>query len=125
MSGLRPLVDVLLGGQGVQLGRRPAEPTGQHAPGAPEVAARVARALGTDDAVAGLRALADAQGIPRGLRELGMPEAAVAEAAARTARAVPADNPVPVTEAALRRLVQAAWSGEPVDGPAARRSNGT
>ena len=58
----------------------------------------MARALGVDDAVAGLRALADAHGIPRGLRALGMPEAAIEEAAALTAPAVPADNPVPVTD---------------------------
>jgi maleylacetate reductase len=82
-----------------------------NAPGAPEAAGRVARALGVDDAVAGLRALADAHGIPRGLRALGMPEAGVAEAAALTAPAVPADNPVPITDGALERLVRAAWSG--------------
>ena len=82
-----------------------------NAPGAPEVVQRVARALGADDGVAGLRALADAHGIPRGLRALGMPEAGIAEAAALTAPAVPADNPVPVTDEALVRLVRAAWRG--------------
>jgi maleylacetate reductase len=82
-----------------------------NAPGAPEAAGRVARALGVGDAVAGLRALADAHGIPRGLRALGMPEAGVAEAAALTAPVVPADNPVPITDGALERLVRAAWSG--------------
>jgi maleylacetate reductase len=82
-----------------------------NAPGAPEAVGRVARALGVDDAVAGLRALADAHGIPRGLRALGMPEAGVAEAAALTAPVVPADNPVPITDGALERLVRAAWSG--------------
>ncbi len=83
-----------------------------NAPGAPDVAERIARALGTDDAVAGLRALADAHGIPRGLRALGMPEAAIAEAAALTQPAVPADNPVLVTGGALERLVRTAWSGD-------------
>jgi len=82
-----------------------------NAPGAPEVAERIARALGTDDAVAGLRALAHAHGIPRGLRALGMPETAIAEAAALTEAAVPADNPVLVTGGELERLVRAAWSG--------------
>ena len=82
-----------------------------NAPGAPDAASRVARALGVDDAVAGLRALADAHGIPRGLRALGMPEAAVEEAAALTAPAVPADNPVPVTDESMLALVRAAWSG--------------
>jgi len=90
-----------------------------NAPGAPDVARRVARALGVDDAVTGLRALADAHGIPRGLQALGMSEAAVEEAAALTAPAVPADNPVPVTDESMRALVRAAWSGGDVD-PAAR-----
>jgi hypothetical protein len=36
-----------------------------NAPGAPEAVARVARALGTDDAVSGLRALADEHGRDR------------------------------------------------------------
>jgi alcohol dehydrogenase class IV len=97
-----------------------------NAPGAPDMASRVARALGVDDAVAGLRALADAHGIPRGLRALGMPEAAVEEAAALTAPAVPADNPVPITEGAVLRLVQAAWSGsdDVLNAASHRRENG-
>jgi hypothetical protein len=40
-----------------------------------------------------------------------MPEAAVEEAAALTAPAVPADNPVPVTDESMLALVRAAWSG--------------
>jgi alcohol dehydrogenase class IV len=83
-----------------------------NAPGAPDAVARIAQALGTDDAVTGLRALADAHGIPRGLRALGMPEDGIEEVAALTAPAVPADNPVPVGDGALLRLVRAAWSGE-------------
>jgi alcohol dehydrogenase class IV len=67
--------------------------------------------LGTDDAVAGLRALADAHGIPRGLRALGLPESGIPQAAALTAAAVPADNPVPAHYAELVRLLRAAWSG--------------
>ena len=50
--------------------------------------------------------------LPRGLRALGMPEAAIAEAAALTQPAVPADNPVLVTGGALERLVRTAWSGD-------------
>jgi maleylacetate reductase len=83
-----------------------------NAPGAPDAAARVARALGVADPVRGLRALADELGVPRGLRELGMDEDRIYEIAALTAPAVPADNPVPVDGAALRRLVRAAWAGE-------------
>ena len=83
-----------------------------NAPGAPDAVARVARALGADDAVAGLRALADEHGVPRGLRVLGMPEDGIEKAAALTEPAVPEDNPVPVGNGALRRLIRAAWSGE-------------
>jgi maleylacetate reductase len=83
-----------------------------NAPGAPDAVARVARALGTDDAVSGLRALADEHGVPRGLRALGMPEDGIEKAAALTEPAVPEDNPVPVGDGALQRLVRAAWSGE-------------
>ncbi len=83
-----------------------------NAPGAPDAAARVARALGVEDPVAGLRGLADEVGVPRGLRELGLREAQIEEAAALTAPVVPRDNPVPVGDGALRRLVRAAWSGE-------------
>jgi maleylacetate reductase len=62
--------------------------------------------------VTGLRALADDLGVPRGLRELGLPEDAIDRAAALTEPAVPEDNPVPVGDGAMRRLVYAAWAGE-------------
>ena len=81
-------------------------------PGAPDALARVARALDVDDAVAGLWALADEHGVPRGLRALGMPEDGIEKAAALTEQAVPEDNPVPVGDGALLRLVRAVWSGE-------------
>jgi len=83
-----------------------------NAPGAPDAVARVARALGVADGVAGLRALADEHGVPRGLCALGMPEDGIEKAAALTEPAVPEDNPVPVGDGALQRLVRAAWSGE-------------
>jgi alcohol dehydrogenase class IV len=83
-----------------------------NAPGAPDAVVRVARALGVDDPVRGLRALADESGVPGGLRELGLREEQIDEAAALTEPAVPEDNPVPVGGGALRRLVRAAWSGE-------------
>jgi maleylacetate reductase len=82
-----------------------------NAPGAPEAVGRIATALEVADGVSGLRALADAHGIPRGLRDLGLPEEAVDEVVALTEPAVPADNPVPVGGGALRRLVRAAWAG--------------
>ena len=83
-----------------------------NAAGAPDAVAPGRAGAGHDDAVTGLRALADEHGIPRGLRALGMPEDAIEEAAALTAPAVPADNPVPIGDGALLRLVRAAWTGE-------------
>ena len=82
-----------------------------NAPGAPDASDRIARALGDADAVAGLRTLAAGLGIPSGLRELGLDEGLLDEAARRAAPAVPADNPVPADEKALRTLLDTAWSG--------------
>lgn len=81
------------------------------APGAPEAVERIGRALGTDDGVAGLRALGARAGVPAGLRELGLAADQLDEVVARTAAVVPADHPVPVDEAALARLVRNAWEG--------------
>jgi alcohol dehydrogenase class IV len=86
-----------------------------NAPGSPEAVTRAGRALGVDDPVRGLRDLADELGVPRGLRELGLPEDAIDEVARLTEQAVPEDNPVPVGDGALRRLVRAAWAGEEID----------
>ena len=84
-----------------------------NAPGAPEAAARIARALAADDPVAGLRGLSRRLGIPRGLRELGLREDQLEQAVRLIEPVVPADNPVPVDTAALRALLAAAWSGQP------------
>jgi maleylacetate reductase len=83
-----------------------------NAPGSPEARERTARALGVEDAVAGLRALTAELGVPRGLRDIGFRAAHVDEAATLTEPAAPADNPVPVRGGALRGLVRAAWAGE-------------
>ena len=94
-----------------------------NAPGAPDAAGRVARALGVDDAVAGLRALADAHGIPRGLRALGMPESRDrgGRGAHRTRRA--RRQPGAGHRRSDAALVQAAWSGsDDVLEAASRRS---
>jgi maleylacetate reductase len=85
-----------------------------NAPAAPDAAARIGRALDTDDPVAGLRALADRLRIPPGLQALGMTEEQVDEAVALVEPAVPADNPRPAGRTALRELIHAAWAGAPV-----------
>ncbi|MCW2719388.1 MAG: maleylacetate reductase [Pseudonocardiales bacterium] len=115
-SGLHHKLCHVLGGMGMPHARTHAvvlpHVLAFNAPGAPEAAARVARALNVDDPVAGLRALADDLGVPRGLRELGLPEDRIDEVAALTEPVVPQDNPVPVGGGALARLVRRAWSGE-------------
>lgn len=89
-----------------------------NAPHAPEAEARIAQALGTDSgtrtASAGLAALRELLGAPRALRDYGMPEDGIAKALAPIIKAIPANNPTPVTLANLTLLLRAAWSGEPI-----------
>jgi maleylacetate reductase len=67
-------------------------------PSAPRAARAIARALGTDDAAAGLAALAREVGIPAGLAALGMTEADAARVAAAAFPDLPAEprRPTPV-----------------------------
>jgi maleylacetate reductase len=114
-SGLHHKLCHVLGGLGLPHARTHAvvlpHVLAFNAPGAPEAAERVAHALGVEDPVAGLRSLADELGIPRGLRDLGLRGEQIDEVVALTEPVVPADNPVPVGNGALRRLVLAAWTG--------------
>lgn len=89
-----------------------------NAPAVPELAARLAVALGAPAgpdpagaALAGLEALRDAVSPPRSLRRLGMPEDGLDEAARRVLAVVPADNPVAVTHDDILSLLRAAWEG--------------
>jgi maleylacetate reductase len=77
------------------------------------LAARMAVAVGAGRASTGVQELALRLGLEPSLRELGMPEEAIAEVAAEVAADPPA-NPRPVDEAALRFVLRAAWEG---DGP--------
>lgn len=114
-SGLHHKLAHVLGGLGLPHARSHAtllpHVLAFNAPGSPEATTRIARALGCDDAVAGLRAVVAAAGMPAGLKELGLGEDQLDEVAERTEAVVPADNPVPVGGGAVRRLVQAAWEG--------------
>lgn len=76
--------------------------------------ARIGAALGAEDAARGLYDLAGRIGVPRALKEIGMPEAGVARAA-ELALANPYWNPRPLDPAAVRRLIARAWSGAPPD----------
>jgi alcohol dehydrogenase class IV len=84
------------------------------APALPEVMERVARALGgygRDGAAAGLHELALAIGAPTALRDIGMREEDLDEAAGLVLEKVPDDNPRPVSEDDVRQLLQAAFEG--------------
>ena len=84
-----------------------------NAPAAPEVFSRLAEALGVSDADRvgpALFDLATRLGAPTSLAALGLGEDAIGEVAA-TVAAADVDNPRPVTEPELVRLLQNAYAG--------------
>jgi maleylacetate reductase len=83
-----------------------------NAPAAPQAAARIARALGTDNAALGLYDLARSLGAPTALKDLGMPDGELdrcAEIATQNAYW----NPRPIVQAEIRTLLEAAYYGLP------------
>lgn len=83
---------------------------------APDAMTRVARALGAQDAAAGLYDLALHLGAPVALRDIGMPADGL-DRAADLAVSNPYWNPRPIERAAIRELLQNAWEGKrPVRG---------
>ena len=83
-----------------------------NAPAAPDAAARIAGALGSIDALAGLQDLREDLRAPRALRDIGLREEDLPEAVDVVLPAVPPSNPRPVDAAALGRLLRAAWAGD-------------
>lgn len=88
-----------------------------NAPAAPEAMARIAHALGVSgasgvDAATGLYDLAGAVGARRSLAELGMPAAGL-DRAAELAVQSPYGNPRPIERAAIRELLERAFTGAP------------
>jgi len=77
---------------------------------APEAMARIARALRTEDAPTGLFDLEVKLGLKMKLADLGM-KAADLERAADLATQSPYPNPAPVEKAAVRALLEAAYTG--------------
>lgn len=77
---------------------------------APEAMTRIARALGSDDAAAGLFALNDTIGIPSSLKELGMSETGLDEAADIVAGGE-FKNPRPASREEIRELLDNALHG--------------
>ena len=88
-----------------------------NAPAVPDVVDRVARALGGGgtveggDGVGALVHLGRVLGVPRTLREIGLPEDRLDEAAALVDAQLAPGNPRPVAAGDVRALLQAAWDG--------------
>jgi alcohol dehydrogenase class IV len=87
------------------------------APAVPEAMARIARALGRasgppDEAATALYELADQVGAARSLGELGMPAGGL-DRAADLAVANPYWSPRPLERAAIRELLERAFTGAP------------
>lgn len=83
--------------------------TALNAPHAPEASQRIARALGSADAVAGLFTLYGELDIAPTLRDLGVEEAELDAAAEACLPVVPESNPAPVTLQIVRAVLQAAY----------------
>jgi alcohol dehydrogenase class IV len=81
-----------------------------NASAAPLAMARIASALGSDSAAAGLYDLARGQGAPCALRDIGM-RGADLDRAADLAAANPYWNPRPIERNAIRDLLQRAYDG--------------
>ena len=93
-------------------------------PGAPDAADRISQALDSADPAATVQALAGRLGLPGGLRDIGLGEDQIDEAARLIEPAVPADNPVPAGAGELRTLLRAAWAGAPVASVAGQPASG-
>lgn len=85
-----------------------------NAPAVPEIAARLADALGAEsgDAVAALSSLYRDIDAPRALAEIGFREGDIAEAVDRSLNAIPESNPTTPTEENLTALLRAALDGD-------------
>jgi maleylacetate reductase len=79
-------------------------------PAVPEAAQRLARALATDDPAAALYDLARRLGAPASLAALGVTQADL-DRAAEIAMRAPYFNPRPLSQAAIRHLLQLAFDG--------------
>lgn len=78
----------------------------------PQATHRIAEALGVNDAANGLFELAGNLGAPTALKDIGVKETDLDEAAAVTVEK-PVNNPEPVTRERVRALLENAWHGHP------------
>jgi maleylacetate reductase len=81
-------------------------------PAAPEAAAALRTALGTDDPAAGVYRLVTDLGVAKPLHELGLPADGI-ETVVELAVAEPYANPRPVTADAVRTIIYEAYHGTP------------
>jgi alcohol dehydrogenase class IV len=88
-----------------------------NAPAAPDAMARIAAALGVPDPTVGLHDLARKLAVPLSLREIGMPESGIDQAADLAVKN-PYWNPRPVARDAIRELIARAWRGDAPKTPA-------
>ncbi|ALQ32616.1 Maleylacetate reductase [Arthrobacter sp. YC-RL1] len=82
-----------------------------NAPAAPEAARRIADALGCSDALEGLNQLRKRLKAPVALRDYGLKETDLSEAADLILKVIPSSNPRKVTRQDLLILLHAAWNG--------------
>jgi alcohol dehydrogenase class IV len=80
-------------------------------PAVPDEERLLASALEADTAVAGLERLREVVSAPRALRDYGLAEEDLADAADAVLAAVPAVNPRPVGAEDVRTLLRAVWEG--------------
>lgn len=95
-----------------------------NASAAREAADRVAAALGGSDPMAGLLALYDDLDAPRALRDLGLREGDLGEAARLVVEAAPPSNPRPFGVEDAERLLRQAWAGDRPTVTTTRSSDG-
>jgi alcohol dehydrogenase class IV len=82
-----------------------------NAPAASDAMTRISRAIEAPNAAQGLHDLERALGAPLALKDIGMPGGAELDRAADLASASPYWNPRPIERAAIRKLLDDAWSG--------------
>lgn len=82
-----------------------------NADAAPAAANRIADSLDSDDAIEGLNVLYAALQAPKALKDYGLAEEDLDEAARLTLPHIPDSNPRPVTVHNLTELLRAAWGG--------------
>ena len=82
-----------------------------NAPAAPDAMTRIATALGAPDAALGLHDLARKLAAPASLREIGMPESGIDQAADLAVKN-PYWNPRTIEREAIRELIARAWRGD-------------